>query len=77
MRSDTLKRYLKSKNCILCNLSGIYEKKSTNTTHQARKDINLKQGNIANEENKQVNDFKGIDHFISSHLQKIISWKRR
>lgn len=40
MRSDTLKRHLKSKKCIPSNLK-VYEKKSINSAHLQRKERNL------------------------------------
>ena len=41
MRSDTLKKQLKSHRNILANLSIIYEKELTNTTHLLGNKINL------------------------------------
>ncbi len=65
MRTDNLKRHLKSKNCIPANLSGVYEMNSINTTHLLRKEINFVSRKSAKEENKQVNGFKSTDHFTS------------
>ncbi len=62
MWSDNLNRYLKSKSWIPANLSGVYEKESTKTTHLLTKEINLEEGNIANEENKQGHNFKSVDY---------------
>ena len=42
MRSDTLKRHLKSHRNILANLSSIYEKELVNTIHLFGDEINLK-----------------------------------
>ena len=66
MRSDTLKRHLKSKNCIPDNLSEVYEMNPTNTTNLLTKEINLESKNSAKEENKQVNDFRSTDYFTLS-----------
>ena len=60
MRSNNLKRHLKSKKCILTNLNKIYEKESTNSIHLQSKEIHLELEKIPHTSSSAVKDSKSI-----------------